>query len=112
MEPLSLPSTSKKEFKVWLNHFYGNKSLRVFRLNYDVHSLQIHANPGEPFCGLLCTSYLPNNPAGQEVCKLLRSAFDARLMFTIEESPATGDDYNIICSGIELKTNRSGGPTK
>jgi len=70
-----------------------------------------HPNPGEPFRGLVCTSYLPDNPAGQEVCKLLRSAFDAQLMFTIEKSPATGEEYNIICNDIELKTSRSGGPT-
>lgn len=72
-----------------------------------------HAHPGEPYCGLYCTFYLPNNPTGQEVCNLLRAAFDARLMFTVDKSaPSAGDEYKIICNGIELKTNRDGGPAK
>jgi len=69
-----------------------------------------HPNPGEPYCGLFCTSYLPNNPAGQEVCSLLRSAFHARLIFTIGNCPATGEKNKIVSNGIELKWNRSGGP--
>ena len=113
LEPLSFPTTSKEEFKVLLNHFRGNKSLRVFLLNFIVLFFvgSGHANPGEPYSGLFCTSYLPNNPAGQEVCSLLKSAFEARLMFTIDKSaPAAGDEGKIICNGIELQTNRGGGP--
>lgn len=69
-----------------------------------------HPNPGEPYCGLFCTSYLPNNPAGQEMCNLLRRAFNARLIFTIGNCPATGEKNKIVSNGIELKWNRSGGP--
>ena len=88
--------------------------LHVARVNNYVRSIlgSDHPNPGEPFCGLVCTSYLPNNPAGQEVCSLLRSAFDAKLIFTIGKCPATGEENNTIFNGIELKTNRSGGPAK
>ena len=71
-----------------------------------------HPNPGEPYRGLFLTSYLPNNPAGQEVCNLLRSAFDTRLIFTIGKCLATGEDNKVVYNGIELKTNRSGGPAK
>jgi len=69
-----------------------------------------HPNPGEPYSDLFCTSYLPNNPAGQDLCKLLRSAFLARLIFTIGKCPATGEENKIVSNGIELKWNRSGGP--
>lgn len=69
-----------------------------------------HPNPGEPYSGLFCTSYLPNNPAGQDLCKLLRSAFLARLLFTIGKCPVTGEENKIVSNGIELKWNRSGGP--
>ena len=71
-----------------------------------------HPNPGGPYRGLFCTSYLPNNPAGQEVCSLLRSAFDARLMFTIGKCLVTGEENKIVSNGIELKWNRLGGPAK
>ena len=71
-----------------------------------------HPNPGEPYSGLFCTSYLPNNAAGQYLCKLLRSAFLARLIFTIGKCPATEEENKIVSKGIELKWNRSGGPAK
>ncbi|KAL9974230.1 hypothetical protein ACROYT_G011245 [Oculina patagonica] len=69
-----------------------------------------HPNPGQPYCGFFCTSYLPNSPAGQELCNLLRTAFDSRLIFTIGKCPATGEENKIVWNGIELKINRSGGP--
>lgn len=80
---------------------------------YSVHSIlgPDHPKPGQTYCGLFCTSYLPNNVAGQEVCSLLRSAFDARLLFTIGKCSATREN-RVVSDGIELKTNRSGGPDK
>ena len=86
----------------------------VSQVNNDVHTFlgPDHPNPGESYSGLFCTSYLPNNPTGQEVCNLLRSAFDARLIFTIGQCPATKEKNKIVPNAIELKTNRSGGPAK
>lgn len=104
-----------EEFKVLVNHFCWRKTEFAcisIQLRSTLFVGSDHPNPGEPFRGLVCTSYLPDNPAGEEVCKLLRSAFDAQLMFIIEKSPATSEEYNIICNDIELKTSRSGGPTK
>jgi len=69
-----------------------------------------HPNPGESYRGLYCTSYLPNNPMGQGLCQLLRRAFHGRLIFTIGKCPATGEENRMLSNGIELKTNRSGGP--
>ena len=114
MEPLSLPTTFQKEFKVLLNEFCWPTRLRVFWFYCDIHPFlgSDHPNPGEPYCGLVCTSYLPNNPAGLEVLSLLRSGFDARLIFTIGRCLATGEENKIVSNGIELKWNRSGGPAK
>ncbi|KAJ7374750.1 E3 ubiquitin-protein ligase dtx3l [Desmophyllum pertusum] len=69
-----------------------------------------HPNPGQPYSGLFCTAYLPDNSAGQELLNLLRRAFDARLIFTIGKCHATGEENRIVWNGIELKTSRSGGP--
>ena len=114
MERLSLPTTLTKEFKVLLNQFCWRTRLRVFWFYCSLHTFlgSDHPNPGEPYSGLFCTSYLPNNPAGQDLCKLLKSAFLARLIFTIGKSPATEEENKIVSNGIELKWNRSGGPAK
>ena len=65
-----------------------------------------HPNPGVPYWCLFCTAYLPDSQEGRELCKLLRKAFDDRLLFTI------GVENTIVSNGIELKTNSSAGPTK
>jgi len=90
---------------------YENFGTILLTFNFDsgIQGTE-HPNPGEPFRGLFCTSYLPNNPTGQEICNLLRSAFEARLIFTIGKCPATGEENKVVSNGIELKTNRSGGP--
>ena len=71
-----------------------------------------HPNPGMPYSGLFTTAFLPCNTDGQKICNLLRKAFDARLLFTIGTSPATGEENKIVMNGIELKTCQSGGPAK
>jgi len=69
-----------------------------------------HPIPGKPYGGLSITAYLPSNKDGQEVCSLLKKAFEARLMFTIGKSSATTEASKIVFNGIELKTSQSGGP--
>lgn len=71
-----------------------------------------HPSPGQLYSGFSTVAYLPNNKDGKEICILLRRAFDARLMFTIGTSPATGEENAIVWNGIELKTCQSGGPAK
>ena len=71
-----------------------------------------HPNPGKPYSGLQLNAFLPCNKEGQELCRLLKMAFEARLLFTIGTSPATGEKNVFVCNGIELKTSQSGGPAK
>lgn len=77
-----------------------------FKLQYSCISGPEHPNPGVPYWCSYYTAYLPYNPAGQELCHLLRRAFDERLIFTI------GEENTIVWNGIELKTSHSGGPAK
>jgi len=65
-----------------------------------------HPTPGVPF-----TAYLPNNAEGQAVCEMLKREFEAGLLFTIGKSQSTGKDTQILWNSVELKTNRSGGPS-
>lgn len=57
------------------------------------------------------TAYLPNNPDGEEVLKLLKIACDRRLCFSIGESVTTGQK-NVLVWGIHHKTSMRGGVSK
>ena len=65
-----------------------------------------HPNPGVPYSCLFCSAYLPDNAEGQELCSLLLRAFNRRLIFTV------GVDNAIVANGIELKTSKTGGPSR
>ena len=71
-----------------------------------------HPAQGQPYRERYFTAYLPNNSEGQNVCQLLKRAFDAQLLFTIGKYQATGEDNQIVCNGIEHKIYRSGGAAK
>ncbi|XP_068724846.1 uncharacterized protein [Montipora capricornis] len=62
-----------------------------------------HPNPGQPYNASTTTCYFPFNREGQEVCGLLKKAFETNLLFTIEKG-------EIVCNGIELITDRFKGP--
>jgi len=61
-----------------------------------------HPNPGQRYNGTQRTAYLPDNREGNEVLRLLKKAFDARLVFTVGTSVTSGMDNQI--------TSRHGGP--
>jgi len=70
-----------------------------------------HPNPGKAYSGTSRVAYLPNNAEGQQILKLLRLAFDHRLIFTIGTSVTTGRENTVVWNGIHHKTNLQGGPT-
>ena len=61
------------------------------------------------FPGTHRTGYLPDNKEGNEVLKLLETAFNRKLIFTVGRSVTTGRDNQIVWNGIHHKTNTSGG---
>ncbi|CAB3989846.1 probable E3 ubiquitin- ligase DTX3 [Paramuricea clavata] len=70
-----------------------------------------HPNPGQRYSGITRYGYLPDNREGQKVLKLLRKAFDQKLIFTIGRSSTTGANNVITWNNIHHKTNVTGGPT-
>ncbi|XP_072521229.1 uncharacterized protein [Salminus brasiliensis] len=70
-----------------------------------------HPNPGQPYQGASRTAYLPDSTEGKKVCRLLRQAFDQRLIFTIGSSSTTGRSNVVTWNDIHHKTSRNGGPT-
>ena len=65
--------------------------------------------PGERFAALRFVTYLPDNPEGVEVVRLLAIAWNRRLLFRIGFNPATGRMDRLVLNGLELKTQRTGG---
>ena len=70
-----------------------------------------HPHPGTRYNGMTRTAYLPNNKEGQHILKLLKKAFEARLVFTIGQSVTTGRQGQITWNDIHHKTSMYGGAT-
>jgi len=71
-----------------------------------------HPQPGQPYEGIVRSAYLPNNERGKLVCKLLRIAFDRKLVFTIGRSRTTGKEGVVTWNDIHHKTRMDGGPPR
>jgi deltex-like protein len=69
----------------------------------------IHPNPGVRYGGAYRTGYLPFNKKGKLVYKLLKLAFERRLMFTVGFSITRGVDNVTIWNEIHAKTSMYGG---
>lgn len=63
-----------------------------------------HPNPGNEYKGTSYKAYLPETKEGKHIFKLLRKAFDARLLFTIVSSTSDGTGC-VGLKDIELKTS-------
>uniref|UniRef100_A0A8C6VY67 E3 ubiquitin-protein ligase n=1 Tax=Nothobranchius furzeri TaxID=105023 RepID=A0A8C6VY67_NOTFU len=68
-----------------------------------------HPNPGQPYYGTARLAFLPNNTDGNEVLKLLKKAFDQKLIFTVGTSRTTGLDDMVMWNDSPHKTSLSGG---
>lgn len=69
-----------------------------------------HPNPGVRYSRTSRTAFLPANEEGEKVLRLLRKAFDRRLIFTVGRSVTTGLNNVITWNDIHHKTNMEGGP--
>ncbi|XP_077305892.1 putative E3 ubiquitin-protein ligase DTX3 [Lithobates pipiens] len=69
-----------------------------------------HPRPGRRFSGTSRTAYLPDNQEGKDVLRLLRRAFDQRLIFTVGDSRTTGASDTVTWNDIHHKTSMTGGP--
>ncbi|XP_051478979.1 E3 ubiquitin-protein ligase DTX3L [Apus apus] len=70
-----------------------------------------HPNPGSRYAATTRVAYLPDNKEGQEILKLLKRAFDQKLIFTVGRSRTTGAEGVITWNDIHHKTSVQGGPT-
>lgn len=71
-----------------------------------------HPQPGQQYEGVSRTAYLPDSPEGKEIVKLLKRAFDQRLIFTVGQSTTSGRNNTVTWNDIHHKTSTHGGPTQ
>ncbi|XP_017571550.1 uncharacterized protein si:dkey-3h3.3 [Pygocentrus nattereri] len=92
----------------------GYEGYRTKVIHYYIPSgiqKEEHPNPGQPYDGASRTAYLPDSSEGRKVLKLLKQAFEQRLIFTIGSSSTTGRSNVVTWNDIHHKTSRFGGPT-
>ncbi|XP_037634904.1 E3 ubiquitin-protein ligase DTX3L [Sebastes umbrosus] len=70
-----------------------------------------HQNPGQPYEGASRTGYLPDSSEGRSIVKLLKRAFNQRLVFTVGRSTTSGMNNMVTWNDIHHKTSTHGGPT-
>ncbi|XP_031177453.1 E3 ubiquitin-protein ligase DTX3L-like isoform X3 [Sander lucioperca] len=82
-------------------------------INYAISSgkqTENHPNPGQYYSGISRTAYLPDNEEGREVLRLLKKAFEQKLIFTVGTSRTSGMDNQVTWNDIHHKTSITGGP--
>lgn len=83
--------------------FEGYGTIVVTYIFYDGIQTSDHPNPGKLYRGMSCLAYFPETQEGRQVLKLLRKAFDARLVFTVSTSASDGAG-DVALNDVELKT--------
>lgn len=87
----------------------GHPSTRTIQITYNIASgIQgpEHPNPGRPYyaVGFPRVCYIPDTDKGRKVLKLLRIAFERRLVFTVGRSVTTGREDVVTWNEIHHKT--------
>ncbi|XP_077571269.1 E3 ubiquitin-protein ligase DTX1 isoform X2 [Stigmatopora nigra] len=99
----------KMEYHVIPHCLPGYPDSKTIRIVYDIPAgvqTNEHPNPGKKFSarGFPRQCYLPDNDKGRKVLKLLITAWDRRLIFTIGTSSTTGESDTVVWNEIHHKT--------
>uniref|UniRef100_A0A8C2VKQ8 E3 ubiquitin-protein ligase n=1 Tax=Chinchilla lanigera TaxID=34839 RepID=A0A8C2VKQ8_CHILA len=99
----------KMEFHLIPHSLPGFSDTQTIRIVYDIPTgIQgpEHPNPGKKFTarGFPRHCYLPNNEKGRKVLRLLITAWERRLIFTIGTSNTTGESDTVVWNEIHHKT--------
>ncbi|KAG9330595.1 hypothetical protein JZ751_023714, partial [Albula glossodonta] len=99
-KPLSYIGDQPEGEMKWVEYWLSFRD-RYYHITYLIQNgiqTGAHPNPGKPFVGIRASGYLPNTPEGKEVLRLLKRAFDQRLIFTVEATSEGADRvvYNDI----------------
>ncbi|KFO23584.1 Protein deltex-4 [Fukomys damarensis] len=99
----------KMEFHLIPHSLPGFADTQTIRIVYDIPTgIQgpEHPNPGKKFTarGFPRHCYLPNNEKGRKVLRLLITAWERRLIFTVGTSNTTGESDTVVWNEIHHKT--------
>ncbi|XP_029367012.1 protein deltex isoform X3 [Echeneis naucrates] len=107
----------KKKCTKDLEKIQGNRfveiqpDFRTAHINPSGTVQEEHPNPGQPYEGVSRTAYLPDSPEGRKILKLMKRAFDQKLIFTVGRSTTSGRNNAVTWNDIHHKTSVNGGPT-
>jgi len=91
----------------------GYESVGTIQINYNFPGGKQgpeHQHPGLPYEGTSRVGYLPDNEDGKEILRLLKIAWERKLIFIVGTSVTTGKEDQVVWNGIHHKTATSGGP--
>ncbi|XP_068594506.1 E3 ubiquitin-protein ligase DTX1 [Brachionichthys hirsutus] len=99
----------KMEYHVTPHCLPGHPDSKSIRIVYHIPAgiqTNEHPNPGKKFSarGFPRHCYLPDNEKGRKVLKLLITAWDRRLLFTVGTSSTTGESDTVVWNEIHHKT--------
>ncbi|KAA0714467.1 E3 ubiquitin-protein ligase DTX1 [Triplophysa tibetana] len=99
----------KMEYHVIPHSLPGHSETKTISIVYDIPAgiqTNEHPNPGKKYSarGFPRHCYLPDNEHGRRVLKLLITAWDRRLIFTIGTSSTTGETDTVVWNEIHHKT--------
>ncbi|XP_052772071.1 uncharacterized protein LOC128211381 isoform X1 [Mya arenaria] len=112
-QPIAGRMTYKTDRDKFLPGYEGEDGMIIITYTFpDGRQEHGHPHPGRSYKGISRKAYLPNSVEGREVLRLLRKAFDARLVFTIGDSKMSGKSDVLTWNDIHHKTSINGGPTR
>lgn len=99
----------KMEYHVIPHSLPGHHDCKTIRIIYNVlpgTQGPEHPNPGKPFTarGFPRHCYLPDSEKGRKVLRLLLTAWDRRLVFSVGTSSTTGELDTVIWNEVHHKT--------
>ena len=104
-----------KTFPKELKHCAGYESFGAIEITYSIPDGYQNGTRYKGTSSIIHTigtrrnTFLPDCEEGREILKLLRTAFDRRLTFTVGTSVTTGKNNTVVWNGIHHKTSVAGG---
>ncbi|XP_071099632.1 uncharacterized protein [Haliotis cracherodii] len=94
-------------------HVSGFDDVGIIVINYSIpggKQTEDHPHPGRFYRGVNRRAFLPDNDMGKKVLRMLKIAFDRKLVFTVGRSLTTGQPDVVKWGHIMHKTSQDGGP--
>ncbi|XP_067869480.1 uncharacterized protein si:busm1-163l24.3 isoform X2 [Heterodontus francisci] len=109
-ESQCLGNMKSTPLNISLSGFLKHMALKISYVIPDGIQRECDPNPGQPFTGGCFEAFLPDNPMGRRILKLLREAFNRGLTFKIVSGPSVLP--HVTWNDIPHKTEITGGKSR